>query len=99
MTDQMPTARAGGDTPAARAGFVVGRLVGPAVTRNRVKRRLRHLMRERIGALPPGSRVVIRALPAAARADFAELARDLDTALAAARPTRPAHQPRSTDGH
>src|SRR3954447_26743248 len=46
-----------------RVGFVVSRAVGPAVTRNLVKRRLRHLSRERLALLPPGSMLVVRALP------------------------------------
>jgi ribonuclease P protein component len=65
----------------ARAGFVVSRAVGPAVTRNLVERRLRHLVRERLPLLPPGADVVVRALPAAATRSYAELAGDLDAAL------------------
>lgn len=65
-----------------RVGFVVSRAVGPAVTRNLVKRRLRHLSREQLGVLPPGSMLVIRALPAAAEASYDQLARELDRCLA-----------------
>lgn len=68
------------DAP-ARVGFVVSRAVGPAVTRNLVKRRLRHLLRERLGRLPRGSLLVVRALPAAAGTSYAELAADLDRRL------------------
>ena len=64
-----------------RVGFVVSKAVGPAVTRNLVKRRLRHLCRERITALPPGSMLVVRALPAAAVAGYEELAAELDRCL------------------
>jgi ribonuclease P protein component len=67
-----------------RAGFVVSRAIGDAVTRNRVKRRLRHVVRERLVTLPRGARLVVRALPAAADATSAELAGDLDSALARA---------------
>ena len=67
-----------------RAGFVVSRAVGGAVRRNRVRRRLRHLMRERLSALPPGAQVVVRALPGAAERTHTELAIDLDAALARA---------------
>ena len=59
----------------------MSKAVGGAVVRNKVKRRLRHLMRERVDRLPPGSLVVVRALPAAGDADHAQLARDLDAAL------------------
>ncbi|HVL86195.1 MAG TPA: ribonuclease P protein component [Pseudonocardia sp.] len=80
-------ARGDGDAP--RAGFVVSRAVGNSVVRHRVTRRLRHLVAARLGALPPGSRLVVRALPPAAAASSAELGDDLDGALhAAARRSR-----------
>ena len=59
----------------------MSKAVGGAVVRNKVKRRLRHLMRERVDRLPPGSLVVVRALPGAGNADHVQLARDLDAAL------------------
>jgi ribonuclease P protein component len=65
----------------ARVGFVVSKAVGPAVIRNRVKRRLRHLMRTRVVALGAGSHLVVRAQPAAATATSAELAAALDRCL------------------
>jgi ribonuclease P protein component len=68
-----------------RAGFVVSKAVGGAVTRNTVRRRLRHLVRERISALPPGSVLVVRAQPSAADTPYERLGTDLDAALAAAR--------------
>jgi ribonuclease P protein component len=64
------------------AGFVVARPVGDAVDRNRVRRRLRHLVRERLDQLPPGAHLVVRANPAAAAASSAGLAAQLDRALA-----------------
>ncbi|MYW03072.1 ribonuclease P protein component [Streptomyces sp. SID3343] len=67
--------------PPPRAGFVVSKAVGPAVVRNVVKRRLRHLVRDRLALLPAGSLVVVRALPPAAQADHDALARDLDAAF------------------
>ena len=71
----------GGGTPAPRVGLVVSRAVGNAVVRNRVKRRLRHLARERVAGLPGSALVVVRALPAAGTASYAELAGDLDGCL------------------
>jgi ribonuclease P protein component len=71
--------RARSEAP-TRVGFVVSKAVGNAVVRNRVKRQLRHLARERISTLPAGSLVVVRANPAAAEATT--LATDLDSALA-----------------
>ncbi|MFE4020889.1 ribonuclease P protein component, partial [Streptomyces sp. NPDC059101] len=73
---------AGGDvSPPPRAGFVVSKAVGVAVVRNKVKRRLRHLVRDRLDRLPAGSLVVVRALPGAGAAEYDQLARDLDAAL------------------
>ncbi|MET8864589.1 ribonuclease P protein component [Nonomuraea sp. NPDC004580] len=62
-------------------GFVVSKAVGGAVTRNKVKRRLRHLMRDRLHRLPRGSLLVVRANPPAASARFEQLAAELDLAL------------------
>jgi len=52
--------------PPSRAGFVVSRAVGNAVTRNRVKRQLRHLVAEVFRTATRPVDVVVRALPAAA---------------------------------
>ncbi|GES31571.1 hypothetical protein San01_40580 [Streptomyces angustmyceticus] len=59
----------------------MSKAVGNAVVRNKVKRRLRHLVRDRLDRLPAGSLVVVRALPCAGDADHDQLARDLDAAL------------------
>jgi ribonuclease P protein component len=64
-----------------RIGFVVSRAVGNAVTRNRVKRRLRELVRVERERLPTGSLLVVRALPAAASASYGELRSDLARCL------------------
>jgi len=66
-------------------GLVVSKAVGNAVTRNRVKRRLRALVAARLDAVPAGSLLVVRAQPPAAGATSVELARDLDGAVATAR--------------
>ncbi len=68
-------------TAQSRVGIVAGRWVGNAVVRNRVKRRLRHLVRRRLAELPAASRLVVRALPPAAEATSEELDRDLGRAL------------------
>ena len=65
----------------ARVGFVVGKPVGGAVVRNRTKRRLRALVRPLLPQVLPGTRVVVRANPAAATAPTAVLERDLASAL------------------
>lgn len=67
-----------------RAGFVVSKAVGGSVVRHRVSRRLRHLVAARLGSLPRGSLLVVRALPPAAAATSAELGADLDSGLRSA---------------
>ena len=47
-------------------GYTVSKKVGNAVTRNRVKRQLRHLVAQQIARVPDGVDVVVRALPSAA---------------------------------
>ncbi len=69
------------DVGGLRVGFVVSKAVGNAVIRNRVKRRLRHLVRDRLTSLPDSGALVVRALPAAAGVTAAELAVDLDRCL------------------
>ena len=67
-------------TPPA-VGLVVSKAVGNAVVRNRVKRRLRHQVATQLSGLPAGTSVVLRALPAAASRNSAELAEELRTGL------------------
>lgn len=74
--------------PPARAGLVVSKAVGGSVVRSRVSRRLRHLLRDRLPALPAGTRLVVRAAPSAAGADSSALGTDLDAALARLARTR-----------
>jgi len=70
-----------GDEGRQEVGLVVSKAVGHAVTRNLVKRRLRHLVRERLDALPGSAALVVRALPPSAVAAYPELAADFDRAL------------------
>lgn len=65
-----------------KAGLIVGRGVGGSVIRHQVARRLRAQLADRLGNLPPGSRLVVRALPGTAGAASSMLGRDLDGALA-----------------
>jgi ribonuclease P protein component len=59
----------------------VSKAVGGSVVRNQVKRRLRHLLRARVAALPTGAVLAVRALPASASMRSAELGGDLDRCL------------------
>jgi ribonuclease P protein component len=75
---------ASGAGPQSRVGFVVSKAVGGAVVRNRVKRRLRHLVAHQLLGSPTGLDVVVRALPASATTP-ARVEGDLSSAWAQAR--------------
>ncbi len=69
---------------AVRVAYAIGRSVGSAVVRNRLRRRLRAVIAdlERTGALAPGL-YLIGARPSAATASFDSLRADLHHAVAA----------------
>lgn len=67
----------------SRYGFSVSKRVGKAVTRNRVKRRLREILR--MMPLKPGWDIVFIARPALASADYASLKRTVEGLLSRAR--------------
>lgn len=81
LADREDSGVGGQDGQGVKVGFVVSKAVGNSVVRHRVSRRLRHLMAARLGTLPVGSALVVRALPPAASATSAELGGDLDGAL------------------
>lgn len=64
-----------------RLAFAIGRSVGTAVVRNRIRRRLRALFTELAPELRPGT-YLVSAGPAAATLDYGELRRTLCTAVA-----------------
>jgi ribonuclease P protein component len=78
-------ARARGDEGAVRIGFTVSRQVGGAVERNRVRRRLREMVRVSAaaggGGLRAGHDYVLIGRRGALAAPFGEMLRDLDAAL------------------
>lgn len=61
------------DLPGSRFGFSVSRRVGGAVVRNRVRRRLREIVRLRLSTIAPGWDVVLIARPPIAQAEFRQL--------------------------
>jgi ribonuclease P protein component len=70
------------DSGTVRVGFIVSKAVGKAVVRNRVKRRLRHMIADRTVGFPPGAVVLIRASRQAASASGNQLGEALDDAIA-----------------
>jgi len=71
----------GSDTP-PRVAFALGRALGPAVTRNLVRRRLRSLLQSAAssGRLPPGE-YLIGGNPTIAERSFPQLSADLQSLL------------------
>lgn len=65
-----------------RVGYAIGKVVGGAVTRNLVRRRLQAALRPLVVDLGPGT-YLVGAGPASATATYDELAGALATALAA----------------
>jgi ribonuclease P protein component len=75
-------ARCRTDNDAVRVGFTVSRQVGNAVERNRVRRRLREMVRlADAGVLQVGHDYVLVARRAALNRPFGEMMQDLTTAL------------------
>ena len=66
---------------APRFGFIVAKSVGIAVTRNRVRRRLKAASHSLLPLVKPGTDVVIRALPEAASQPYSVLCEELTASL------------------
>jgi ribonuclease P protein component len=67
----------------SRYGFSVGKRVGGAVVRNRLKRRLREIMRS--VRLAPGWDIIFIARPPSAAADFGSLGKSVEGLLSRAK--------------
>jgi ribonuclease P protein component len=65
----------------ARVGFTVGRILGGAVQRNRIKRRMREAVRLRQSALQGAVDIVINPKKAVLHAEFAVLLEEVDRAF------------------
>lgn len=74
---------AGASGPYAQVGYAIGRRCGNAVTRNRIRRRLREAARVRSAELAPGA-YLVAADPATATLPYAELVALLSGAMRAA---------------
>ena len=74
-------------TPQSRFGFVIGKTVGNAVQRNKVKRRCRAIAYQLLKNRFAGDinvAVVVRALPGAAQTDWNKLQQELSDAISVA---------------
>jgi ribonuclease P protein component len=73
-------ARLDDDAP-PRVAYAVGRRVGSAVTRNRLRRRLRAAVRDEASALEPSCVYLVGAAPAALETTYPELRNTLRAIL------------------
>jgi ribonuclease P protein component len=71
----------GAEGQGLRVGFTVGRLLGGAVERNRMKRRLREAVRQHRRSVTAAADVVINPKKSLLRADFAELLQEVERAF------------------
>jgi ribonuclease P protein component len=69
----------------SRCGFSVSKRVGSAVVRNRIRRRLREIVRAQWLDVPPGWDVVFAAREPVREANFSEMRDAVDTLLRRAR--------------
>jgi ribonuclease P protein component len=69
------------DRSDSRVGLSTPRSLGGAVQRNRVRRRLREILRRRLDEIGPGWDLLIIARPAAGPATFADLGDAVDALL------------------
>ena len=65
------------DDDMVRFGFIVAKTVGNAVARNTVRRRLKHVCHDILPGVPPGTDVVVRALPGSLDVPWSTLLRDI----------------------
>lgn len=67
--------------PEKKAGIAVGKTLGSAVTRNRLRRRIREALRRTLSLWQPGHRVVVVARTAAKDLDYRQLKETIEGLL------------------
>lgn len=73
--------RRGAEGSPARFGFIVGKRVGNAVRRNRVRRQMKAVCAGLLPQLVEGTDIVVRALPASADVTWATLQEEITRAV------------------
>lgn len=84
------------DPPPSRVGLTAGRVLGNAVERNRIKRRMRAVVRQHRGILAAGVDVILHPRRSVLEAEFAQIERDV---LRAFRAVQAMTQPKARDGN
>ena len=79
-----------------RVGFTVGKVLGGAVVRNRIKRRLREAVRSNLPGLATAVDVVINPKKSALTAEMPKLKQEIGAAWAAIHKKEPPRPPRET---
>ncbi len=77
--ERLGEAAASPEVQAPRFGLTTPRALGPAVLRNRVKRRLRAVAHPRMHLLPPGVDLILHPRPEAATLAFSALVSEIET--------------------
>jgi ribonuclease P protein component len=71
--------------PVARVGLTVGKVLGRATERNRIKRRMREALRRHVDLLPPGCDLILHPRRVVLTMDFAQLEAEVVRILEQAR--------------
>jgi ribonuclease P protein component len=79
VADAAPTGRTAQDAANARFGITTPRALGPAVLRNRIKRRLRLAARAALPLLPADVDLILHPRAAVATMPFPDLLREMET--------------------